>query len=153
VKFGGHKYAAGLSIDESTLEAFVNCFDEVANGLLSSDDLVPELSVDMLLKPEDATQELGEALYALAPFGMGNPEPVFMLEGVRVADLRVLKERHLKLRLTAGKQSMEAIGFNMAEGREIPEVVTVAFSLQVNEWNGRKSVQLKLRDLKPWQAH
>ena len=153
VKFGGHKYAAGLSIDESTLEAFVKSFDEVADGLLSPDDLVPELSVDMVLKPEDVTQELVEAVDALAPFGMGNPEPIFMLEGVRVADLRVLKERHLKLRLTAGKQSMEAIGFNMAEGREIPEVVTVAFSLQINEWNGRKSVQLKLRDLKPWQAH
>lgn len=148
VKFGGHKYAAGLSIDEATLEAFVQRFDAVADGLLSPDDLVPELSVDLRLNPEEISIELAEAIEALAPFGMGNPEPVFMMEGLQVADLRVLKERHLKLRLTTGKQSMEAIGFNMADGRDMPEVVAVAFSLQINEWNGRKSVQLRLRDFR-----
>jgi single-stranded-DNA-specific exonuclease len=148
VKFGGHKYAAGLSIDEATLEAFVESFDEVACGLLTPEDLIPELCVDMVLKPDEISFKLAEAFALLAPFGMGNPEPVFVLEGARVADSRVLKERHLKLRLTAGKQSMDAIGFNMAEGREIPEVVTVAFSLQINEWNGRKSMQLRLRDLR-----
>lgn len=148
VKFGGHKYAAGISIDEATLEAFVESFDQVADGLLSPDDLIPELSVDMLLKPEEIGHELAEAVEALAPFGMGNPEPIFVMEGLRVADLRVLKERHLKLRLVDGKRSMEAIGFNMAEGRDIPEVATVAFSLQINEWNGRNSVQLRLRDIK-----
>jgi single-stranded-DNA-specific exonuclease len=152
LKFGGHKYAAGLSIDEATLEAFVESFDEVACGLLAADDLIPELAVDLLLGPEEISCELAEAIGALAPFGMGNPEPVFMLEGARVADLRVLKERHLKLRLEAGGQNLEAIGFHMAEGRDIPEIVTVAFSLQINEWNGRKSVQLRLRDFKPWQA-
>ena len=103
--------------------------------------------------PEEITLELAETLALLAPFGMGNPEPVFMLEGARVADLRVLKERHLKFRLEAGGQILEAIGFNMAEGREIPEMVTVAFSLQINEWNRRKSVQLRLRDFKPWETH
>ena len=153
VKFGGHKYAAGLSIDQATLEAFVESFDEVACGLLSPEDLIPELSIDAQLHPEEITLELAETLALLAPFGMGNPEPVFMLEGARVADLRVLKERHLKFRLEAGGQILEAIGFNMAEGREIPEMVTVAFSLQINEWNRRKSVQLRLRDFKPWETH
>lgn len=148
VKFGGHKYAAGLSIDETTLEAFVESFDQVACGLLSPEDLVPELSVDAVLDADEITQALAESLALLAPFGMGNPEPLFMLEKVRVADLRVLKERHLKLRLTDGNKSFEAIGFNMAEGRDIPETVSVAFSLQINEWNGRETVQLRLRDIK-----
>jgi single-stranded-DNA-specific exonuclease len=132
VKFGGHKYAAGLSIEETTLKAFIEGFDEVASGL----------------QPEEISYELAEALEAMAPFGMGNPEPVFMLEGIRVADLRILKERHLKLRLVAGERNLDAIGFNMAEKRDIPDIVTVAFSMQINEWNGRKSVQLRIRDIK-----
>jgi single-stranded-DNA-specific exonuclease len=152
VKFGGHKYAAGLSIDEATLEAFVENFDEVASGLLSPADLIPELSIDAALRPEEITLELAETLARLAPFGMGNPEPIFLLEGARVKDLKILKEHHLKLRLEAGGEKLEAIGFNMAEGRDIPEMVAVAFSLQINEWNGRKSVQLRLRDFKPWEA-
>jgi single-stranded-DNA-specific exonuclease len=152
VKFGGHKYAAGLSIDEATLEGFVESFDEVAGGLLSPADLIPELSIDALLRPEEITMELAETLAGLAPFGIGNPEPVFLLEGARVKDSRVMKEHHLKLRLEAGGGELEAIGFNMAEGRDIPEMVAVAFSLQINEWNGRKSVQLRLRDFKPWDA-
>jgi single-stranded-DNA-specific exonuclease len=147
LKFGGHKYAAGLSIDESTLEAFAESFDEVARGLLSPDDLIPELSVDMVLFPKQIDVELAEDVAALAPFGMGNPEPVFVLERVRVASKRVLKGRHLKLRLDAEGEGLDAIGFNMAE-RSIPEVIDVAFSLQVNEWNGRRSLQLRLRDFR-----
>jgi single-stranded-DNA-specific exonuclease len=148
LKFGGHKHAAGLSIDESTLEAFIEGFDAVAGGLLSPSDLIPELAVDALLRPEGIDLALAEAVDALAPFGMGNPEPVFMLEGAKVTDLRVLKEHHLKLRLTAGGRTLEAIGFNMAQGRNVPEFVTLAFSLQINDWNGRRSLQLRLKDLK-----
>ena len=148
VKFGGHKYAAGLSIEESTLEAFIDSFDEVANGLLSPSDLIPELAVDAVLLPEEIDFAMAETVGALAPFGMGNPEPVFMLEGARVDDFRVVRERHLKLRLFAGGRSLEAIGFNLAQGRVLPEKVTLAFSLQVNDWNGRKSLQLSLKEIR-----
>lgn len=148
LKFGGHKYAAGLSIEESTLSAFIESFDEVASGLLSPDDLIPELSIDAVLQPEEISHELAEAIDALAPFGMGNPEPVFMLEKARIADCRVRKERHLIFRLTVGGQNLEAVGFNLAEGRDLPEDVTLAFSLRINDWNGRKSVQLRVKDIK-----
>ena len=149
IKFGGHKHAVGLSIEESTLESFVESFDDVACGLLSPDDLVPELSVDLALNPEEIDCGLAETMAALAPFGMGNPEPVFIMEGARVANKRVLKERHLKLNLVAGGKSFDAIGFNMAERRDVPALIDVAFSLEVNEWNGRKTVQLRLRDFRP----
>lgn len=148
LKFGGHKHAAGLSIEESSLEAFIESFDDVASGLLSPADLIPELGIDAVLKPEEISYELAEAIGAMAPFGMGNPEPVFMLESARIIDCRVMKERHLKLRLAAGGQNLEAVGFNMAEGRDLPEYVTLAFSMQINDWNGRKSVQLRVKDIK-----
>lgn len=147
VKFGGHKYAAGLSIEESTLTTFIDRFDEVACGLLSPSDLIPDLAIDAHLLPEQIDLSLAEMVDSLAPFGMGNPEPVFMLQEVRVASRQVLKERHLKLRLAAGAGQLDAIGFNMVPGKGIHDVVNLAFSLQVNEWSGRESVQLKLKDI------
>jgi single-stranded-DNA-specific exonuclease len=148
LKFGGHRYAAGLSIDESTLEAFIESFDEVASGLLSPADLIPELGIDAVLQPEEISYELAEAIGAMAPFGMGNPEPVFLIEKARIIDCRVLKERHLKLRLVAGGQSLEAVGFNLAGKRDLPDEIALAFSLQINDWNGRKSLQLRVKDIK-----
>jgi single-stranded-DNA-specific exonuclease len=148
LKFGGHRYAAGLSIEESTLSGFIDSFNEVASGLLSPDDLIPELSIDAVLQPEEISYELAGSINALTPFGMGNPEPVFMLENARVVDCRVRKERHLVLRLTAGERILEAVGFNLAEGRDLPDYVTLAFSLRINDWNGRKSLQLRVKDFK-----
>ena len=148
LKFGGHKYAAGLSIDESTLEAFVEQFDSVADGLLSPEDLKPQLMIDAELAPEEITLGTAELIASLGPFGMGNPTPVFAVRGALVEDRRVLKERHLKLRLDCGGARFDAIGFNMAGTGSHDGMVDAAFSLDVNSWNGRKSVQLKLKDIR-----
>ncbi|RII27357.1 MAG: single-stranded-DNA-specific exonuclease RecJ [Geobacter sp.] len=148
IKFGGHKYAAGLSIDEATLEKFVAEFESVADGLLSTEDLLPELAIDAELGPDDLTLQLAEQIEALAPFGMGNPEPVFILRGAMVAERRVLKERHLKLRLTASGRTFDAIGFNMAERDNPSERWDVVFTLGVNAWNGKKHLQLRLKDFR-----
>jgi single-stranded-DNA-specific exonuclease len=146
LKFGGHKYAAGLSIDEKMMENFVSMFDETARGLLADHDLVPVLSIDAELSPEAITLDLEETIALLAPFGAGNPEPVFILKDATVLDRRILKERHLKLRLTAGGIPFEAIGFNMSRGETVPEKLDIAFSLDFNIWNGRKRVQLRMKD-------
>ncbi|WP_298436391.1 single-stranded-DNA-specific exonuclease RecJ [Geobacter sp.] len=148
-KFGGHRQAAGLSIDEVTLEAFVARFEEVAAGLLSPEDLAPVLLADAELSPAEVTPELVEAVSTLEPFGMGNPEPLFILRRATVAERRVLKEQHLKLRLSAAGRSFDAIGFNLA-GRGGPQggVVDLAFTPRWNEWNGRRAVQLTLKDVR-----
>lgn len=148
VKFGGHKYAAGLSIDEATLEKFVTDFEMVADGLLSSEDLLPELAIDAEVVPDDLTLHLAEQLESLAPFGMGNPEPVFVLRDVRVLERRVLKERHLKMRLSTGGRTIDAIGFNMV-GKDGPgERCDIVFTFGVNIWKGKKSLQLRLKDFR-----
>jgi single-stranded-DNA-specific exonuclease len=148
LKFGGHKYAAGLSIDESTLENFIEHFDAVAAGQLSPEDLKPQLMVDLVLPPEDITIENAEMVAGLGPFGMGNPTPVFALCGAFVAGRRVLKDRHVKLKLECCGSTFDAIGFNMAEMENSSEYVDVAFSLDINNWNGKRSIQLRLRDFK-----
>ena len=148
LRFGGHRHAAGLAIEESTLEAFVESFDAIADGLLSPEDLTPVLTIDAELFAEELDMDLAATLDRLAPFGMGNPEPVFVLRAARVTDRRILKERHLKLQLEAGGRRFDAIGFNMAQHAEDAPRIDVAFTLQVNEWNGRRSLQLRLRDLR-----
>ncbi|AJE02597.1 single-stranded-DNA-specific exonuclease RecJ [Geobacter pickeringii] len=148
-KFGGHRQAAGLSIDEATLDAFVARFEEVAAGLLTPEDLTPVLVADAELSPAEVTPELLEAVAALEPFGMGNPEPLFILRGAAVTERRILKEHHLKLRLAAAGRTFDAIGFNLAEqGRSAGDTVDVAFSLRWNEWNGGRGMQLALKDIR-----
>jgi len=148
LKFGGHKYAAGLSIEESTLEAFVERFDEIAQGVLDDADLTPELSIDGELCGADLTPELAGAIENLSPFGMGNPEPVFIARSAKVVDRRVLKEKHLKLRLALGERVVDAIGFNMAESKEPAAAIDVAFCLGLNYWNGRNHLQLRIKDFR-----
>lgn len=148
VKFGGHRYAAGLSIDEATLENFVARFEEVSTGLLSEDDLLPQLRVDMELDPDALSADLADAISALEPFGVGNPEPLFVVRGMEVVRHRTVGERHLKLQLAAGGRMFDAIGFSLAEkGAALSGVLDVAFTLGWNEWNGRKSLQLNLKDI------
>jgi single-stranded-DNA-specific exonuclease len=79
---------------------------------------------------------------------MGNPAPVFTVCGAKVADRRVMKEKHLKLRLDCHGALLDAIGFNMAEIGNMTGSVDAAFSLDINRWNGRTTVQMRLKDLK-----
>jgi len=148
LKFGGHKQAAGLTVDEETLAAFIDRFDEYVAGQLAEDDLTPVLLIDAELTPEEITSGLVELTASLRPFGMGNPEPLFMLRGARVLQSRVLKEAHLKLRLEAGGRVFDAIGFGMAAKTVDSGLVDIAFVPELNVWNGRESLQLRLKDIR-----
>jgi single-stranded-DNA-specific exonuclease len=146
-KFGGHRQAAGLSINESTLAAFVARFDEVAAGSLGELDLIPELLLDCELQSEELTIDLARSIEALQPFGMGNPEPLFLLRNMRVADAKVLKGAHRKLVLESSGCRIDAIAFGMAD-RQLPDCIDVAAQLQINIWNNRTSLQLQIKDFR-----
>jgi single-stranded-DNA-specific exonuclease len=148
LKFGGHKLAAGLAIEESTLETFVQRFDEIARGALTDSDLAPDLMIDAELSGEEITLDLAETVEGLAPFGMGNPEPVFMIRRAIIVDRQILKECHLKLRLEVGDTVVDAIGFNMAQGKDLPGTIDIVFTLGQNTWNGRTAIQLRLKDFR-----
>lgn len=147
--FGGHKHAAGLTIDESLLEEFADRFDGIAAGLLAPDDLVPEIRIDAEVAPEDASLEMVELLDALGPFGMGNPRPVFAMRGLRVLQTSLVKDLHVRLRLAAGGTVLEAMGFGMADRVPAADRVDIAFTMDCNQWNGRRSLRLTLKDLRP----
>jgi single-stranded-DNA-specific exonuclease len=146
IRFGGHKYAAGLTIDEVTLEEFAERFDEVAAGLLSEEDLLPEIRIDAELAPGEISRVTAEQVALLEPFGSGNPRPVFLLRCAKVVEKTVVKGRHLRLRLAAGRSHLEAMGFSMAGRIPDGEFLDLVFCLEVNVWNGRESVRLRLKD-------
>ncbi len=147
-QFGGHAMAAGLEVEEQNLDAFREQFNAFAAGQLKEADLRPVLHIDQTIKLAEADAALLEGLRRTGPFGQENSEPVWAVLGVNVADSRILKEKHLKLSLSDGHTRLDAIGFNMAE--KLPAgPVDIAFTLQENTWNGRTTLQLNLKDLRP----
>lgn len=147
-QFGGHAMAAGLEIEASSLDEFKQRFNETVAAQLTGSDLRPVLEIDCELTVDEVNEELLAAIGRAGPFGQEHPEPVWAVRGVRALNPRILKEKHLKLTLTDGRHRIDAIGFNMAE--KLPDgPVDAAFTLQENTWNGRTSLQLNLKDLRP----
>lgn len=159
VKFGGHAQAAGMTISNENLDAFYARFNALVEERLSSVATVPRLCVDMRLEPVYITPELLRDLALFAPFGEGNPEPIFVLELLRVRRVRLVGNgsQHLKVQLSSadGHKSFEAIGFSLGErfsDLQKGDSLDVAFHLGENKWNGVSSVQLKLLDARRNEA-
>lgn len=153
-RFGGHRAAAGFDIRVDRIDAFRRAFAEAARERLPEAP-VPEQRIDMELGMAEITPELVRYLGYAAPFGMGNPTPVFALRGVGAEGVRGVGSdgSHLKLRLTADELGIPAIGFRMtASHGEIARSggpLDAAVKLEEDRWQGRRRIQAKLVDLKP----
>lgn len=149
IRFGGHKHAAGLTVEPGKIEAFKKRFDEVVRKTLTEDDRIDTMMVDYEIESEDVSEELIEELDMLEPFGEGNPEPTFCMRDVKVSDSRIVADKHLKLKFANDMIILDAIGFGMSHhGVVTDDVLDVAFVPQRDSWKGAGAVQLKLRDLK-----
>ncbi len=144
-RFGGHRYAAGITIAGDHIDRFSAAFEGVASSLLSADDLRPRLAIDAEVSPDEVTPDLAGALKRLEPFGMGNPEPVLLMRRMTVSGRRVVGTGHLKLLLTRDGYRFDAIAFNQAD-REGGGLIDIAFFPEMNEWNGSSRLQLRIRD-------
>jgi single-stranded-DNA-specific exonuclease len=147
-RFGGHRYAAGISLNADNVAAFAELFEDVATRSLSAADLMPSLEIDAEIPAKYVTHELVSELKRLEPFGAGNPEPVLMMRTLTVLERRVVGENHVRLRLMKDTIAFTAIAFRMA-GREVPDRIDIAFFPEINEWKGSSSVQLRIKDLRP----
>lgn len=150
VRFGGHAMAAGLEVEEKCVPAFREAFSRRVAECISPDQLRPVQKIDAWLDLADADERLYQSLETLRPFGCGNPRPVWAASRVRVlGQPRILKEKHLKMRVVSGSAQRETIGFNLA-GQPLPDgPMDIAFTLDMNSWNGRETLQLKLEDFRP----
>lgn len=152
-RFGGHRAAAGLTMDAANLPAFREQFDAVAHERLTHDDLVPEVRVDLELSLNSVGSELEGLVRHFEPFGIGNPAPMFSATGVRLASApRRVGTDGVKLALRADSGTLDAIGWGMSRHYDqlhVSRPVDVAFRLEREEYRGESRLQLKLADLRP----
>jgi single-stranded-DNA-specific exonuclease len=151
-RFGGHKHAAGLTVEAKHLPAFREAFERIARQRLTPEDLIPRCKVDAVVGVSELDERAVEALQRLGPFGQGNPEPVLVLRH-QVARPRVLPHKsggagHLKLALVDAP-SVDAIGFGMADRLALTEgPVDLAFQASFDTFRGQRRLSLKLKDLR-----
>ncbi|MEN1785465.1 MAG: single-stranded-DNA-specific exonuclease RecJ [Bacteroidota bacterium] len=154
-QFGGHKYAAGLTLLEEEYTNFKKRFEAVVSKTIDRRLLSPEITVDASVMLSQLTPKLMRILKQFAPFGPGNMKPVFMVQGLQ--DTGYAKgvgeqEKHLKMTVTqGGAPTFGAIGFNLGDRLQTVghgQAFDAAFTLEENEWNGITSLQLKVKDLK-----
>lgn len=154
IQFGGHKYAAGLTLKPENYEAFKSKFEAVVQTSIDPELLEPEITIDTELEFTEITPKFFRILKQLAPFGPQNMKPVFVSRNVRDNGYgkQVGSDKsHLKLSLFQGDntQTINAIGFGL--GNKIDDIhngFDVVYTIDENEWNGYKSLQLVLKDLK-----
>jgi single-stranded-DNA-specific exonuclease len=153
VKFGGHKHAAGITIEPERLPAFREAFSKVAGEQLTEEDLEPRCHIDAVVEPSLWDESMLASLEVLEPFGNGNPQPVFASRRLS-ARPRVLKNKqegragHLKLMLE-GLPQMDVIGFGMEDKAALTEgPVDLAYQVSMDEWNGQRRISWKLKDAK-----
>jgi single-stranded-DNA-specific exonuclease len=149
-RFGGHAMAAGLSLPAAHFERFRQALEAQVATLLSPEQLLSELHSDGELDPQDLDRPLAEQLRLAGPWGQGFPEPLF--DGVfTVRQWKLLGERHLKLSLVPerGGAPLSAIHFGGWAGAPPPERVHVAYQLELDDWGGRRGVQLLVRHCGP----
>jgi single-stranded-DNA-specific exonuclease len=147
--FGGHEMAAGLSLRRDQLEAFTQGFETVARAALSAEDLTPVSFYDGVALLDELEFAPVAAVERLAPFGMGNPEPVLLCERVRARQLQPLAGGHLRFLACQGGDTLAAIAFGMADQAEAFQGdIDLLVSPQINRYNGRETVQLRVRDVR-----
>ena len=153
-QFGGHKYAAGLSVKLENFEAFAEAFENVVANTITESSLVPEVEYDLELQLHEINDKMMSLIAQMAPFGPGNSVPIFKTTNVKAHNTaRVLKDKHLKLQLSGNtRHTFDAIGFGLAEHFHTVSngnIFNACYCIEENNYNGRVSVQLRLRDIKP----
>lgn len=153
-QYGGHKYAAGLTLKLDNLPVFKQRFEEVVSKTIQEHHLTPQIDIDEEINLDMINDKFYGILKQMAPFGPGNMSPVFVSKDVRTASSpRLLKNEHLKLQLKQvdGNQKLDAIGFGMAPYGSMIESgmpFSIAYCIEENNYKGTKTLQLMLKDIK-----
>jgi single-stranded-DNA-specific exonuclease len=153
LQFGGHKYAAGLSVEIEKLDEFRKAFNKVAREYLTEEILTPEIKIDTILSFDEITPKFVRILEMFAPFGPENLNPTFYSNGLNVVGTpKIVGKNHILLRVRQKDLVLDAIGFNL--GHLLPAVnqrgkeLQMVYTIHQNEWNGVISTQLRIKDIK-----
>ncbi|MBI5143240.1 MAG: single-stranded-DNA-specific exonuclease RecJ [Nitrospirae bacterium] len=149
--FGGHHQAAGVRIQTARINEFRARMSEILAATLDGKPYLPSLRIDAAVSLSEVSYALAREIAMLEPFGCGNPEPVLGCKGVEPQEFRIVGKNHLKMRLRQGLSTLDSIGFDMggdAGTLQGAGLIDAAFTPQLNEWNGRVSVQLNLKGVR-----
>jgi single-stranded-DNA-specific exonuclease len=162
-QYGGHCHAAGLSMKTQQVLEFKEAFEQTVATRIQPEDLSPELRIDLEIRFDEIFRQgedrfsiprLKRNLLRFEPHGPGNMQPVFLSRNIYAIDTRILKEKHLKLTLIDPESDviLQAIGFDLADKADdvaagVP--FDIVYTLEVNSWNGKQSLQLNIRDIRP----
>ncbi|MBI1278009.1 MAG: single-stranded-DNA-specific exonuclease RecJ [Anaerolineaceae bacterium] len=153
VRHGGHAQAAGFTVANNNIPALKAKLMQLADDSLSGQDLRPILEIDVEVDARTLSEKLVYELSRLEPTGYHSSAPVLMTPNLRVLESRTVGKEgnHLKLKLArAGQPPLDAIGFGLGGWIEqMPERIDAAYQLEINEWNGSRSLQLNLQDIRP----
>ena len=167
-EFGGHRGAAGFTLDNSKLVDFKDQLEAIAGEEIQSENLVPVINIDAEINSEDINWNIYDQIAKFSPFGEGNPKPLFLVRNLKISQMRIVGNggKHLKLKLTAQRggngniavssqdslqKTFDAIGFSFGgciKKINQGDLVDVVFELIADEWNGMRQLQLKIIDLK-----
>jgi single-stranded-DNA-specific exonuclease len=150
-RFGGHRYAAGVSLSADRIDSFAASFEAVAGRILGDDELLATLDIDGDVSSIDLDFALALELKRLEPFGAGNPEPTLMMRSVTVVERRIVGDGHLKLRIASGGQIYNAIAFRQAECPTDGKL-DIAFFPETNCWNNATTLQLRVKAIRKAEA-
>ncbi len=150
-RWGGHQYAAGLTVRREQVDAFREAFDAAARSRLSDEDLIPTQRIDLVTQVDALDDKLERLIAHLEPCGAGNPAPVFGVRNVLAKDVKTVGANHLKFSMRDGTGSIPAIAFGWS-GRVTEgwwrEPVDIALRLDRNEWRGTSSLQARVVQIK-----
>ena len=154
LQFGGHKYAAGLTLTIENIAAFQERFEKVVSNTITVEQLTPKINIDLYIDLDRINFKFYNIIKQMAPFGPENMQPIFASENLsNVGSAKILKEKHLKLavRQKNGNITLDAIGFGMAEHYNniiLGTSFKLCFSIEENSFRGQTTLQLIIRDIK-----
>lgn len=147
--YGGHFAAAGVTLLPEQVEAFTQKFEETVASTIQPGSLFPELNVDAALTFDSIRSSFYNILEQMQPFGPGNAQPIFVSRNVTDCGSRIVKEQHIRFALRQGTTCMDGIGFNIAAKFPLLQSgspVDIVYTIEENEWNNQKTLQLKVID-------
>jgi single-stranded-DNA-specific exonuclease len=149
LSFGGHRYAAGISIMEEHITGFANSLADAVDRDCDDGDFIRKTIIDAECALSEINYDLISQIEMLSPFGNYNPEPILATKNVKIVSLTTVGNNHLKMRLKGNGMHYDSIWFGRGEfsDRLSGSTVDVAFTPKINNWRGESNIQLKMRDI------
>jgi single-stranded-DNA-specific exonuclease len=144
--FGGHKMAAGITIKEERIDLFREKFSDKVSRL-KLNNTGKKIEIDKKVEFDEINFNLVNEIERLSPYGIGNNEPVFLIQSANIKSQKVFKNKHLGITFIKDGNTYSGIWFNLKEIVNLPEYVDIVFSLQVNEWQGKKEIRFNIKDV------